>query len=159
MSSIRRRRAAGNLLGCGDPRHRDWENNVYAKSCHWLSSFCLVASVSSGACGQSVQDFYKGKQVRLISGHPVGGDYDVGARFLAKHLQRHIPGQPAVIVQNMPQAASIVAANFIANVAPRDGTVIGSFSRNFASQAMMGQANIEADPRRFIFTTGTRHRY
>jgi tripartite-type tricarboxylate transporter receptor subunit TctC len=151
MSSIRRRRAAGNLLGCGDPQHHDGENNVYAKSCHWLAAFCLVAGVSSGACGQSVQDFYKGKQVRLISGHPVGGDYDVGARFLAKHLQRHIPGQPAVIVQNMPQAASIVAANFIANVAPRDGTVIGSFSRNFASQAMMGQANIEADPRRFIW--------
>jgi tripartite-type tricarboxylate transporter receptor subunit TctC len=151
MSAIRRRRAAGNLLGCAGPRHRDGENNVYAKSCHWLAALCLVAGVSSEACGQSVQDFYKGKQVRLISGHPVGGDYDVGARFLAKHLQRHIPGQPAVIVQNMPQAASIVAANFIANVAPRDGTVIGSFSRNFASQAMMGQPNIEADPRRFIW--------
>jgi tripartite-type tricarboxylate transporter receptor subunit TctC len=124
---------------------------VDAKSCRWLAALCLVIGVSSGASGQSVQDFYKNKQIRLISGHPVGGDYDVGARLLAKHLQKHIPGQPAVIVQNMPQAASIVAANFVYNLAPRDGTVIGSFSRNFASQAMMGQPNIEADPRRFIW--------
>src|SRR5207253_8749044 len=51
----------------------------------------------------------------------------------------------------MPQAASIVAANFLHNQAPRDGTVFGSFSRNFASQALMGQPNIEADPRRFVW--------
>src|SRR5262245_14765923 len=56
-------------------------------------------------------DFYRGKQIRLISGHPVGGDYDLGARFLAKHLSRHIPGEPIVVVQNMPAAASVVAAN------------------------------------------------
>jgi tripartite-type tricarboxylate transporter receptor subunit TctC len=99
-------------------------------------------------------DFYKGKQIRLISGHPVGGDYDVGARFLAKYLQRHIPGQPSIIVQNMPQAASIVAANYLYNQAPRDGTVIGSFSRNVPSQALLGQSNIEADPRKFIWLGG-----
>src|SRR6476661_4362305 len=90
------------------------------------------------ARSQTVQDFYKGKQIRLISGHPVGGDYDIGARLLAKYLPKHIPGQSLVFVQNMPQAASIVAANFMHNLAPRDGTVIGSFSRNFASQALMG---------------------
>src|SRR5262245_12554426 len=107
----------------------------------------LALSVPSAAFGQS--DFYRGKQIRLVSGHPVGGDYDIGARFLAKHLSRHIPGQPVIVVQNMPAAASVAAANFIYNQAPRDGTVIGSFSRNLASQARMGQANIEADPRRF----------
>ena len=107
--------------------------------------------LASAARSQTVEDFYKGKQIRLISGHPVGGDYDIGARLLAKYLPKHIPGQPVVFVQNMPQAASIVAANFMHNLAPRDGTVIGSFSRNFASQALMGKANIEADPRRFIW--------
>jgi tripartite-type tricarboxylate transporter receptor subunit TctC len=116
-----------------------------------IATLCLLIGVASDGRSQTVQDFYKGKQIRLISGHPVGGDYDIGARLLAKHLQKHIAGQPAVIVQNMPQAASIVAANFIHNLAPRDGTVIGSFSRNFASQALMGQPNIEADPRRFIW--------
>jgi tripartite-type tricarboxylate transporter receptor subunit TctC len=58
------------------------------------------------------------------------------------------------VVQNMPQAASIVAANFMYNQAPRDGTVIGSFSRNFPSQALLGQSNIEADPRRFVWLGG-----
>jgi tripartite-type tricarboxylate transporter receptor subunit TctC len=124
---------------------------VKTTSCQRLAALGVALGVVTGAQGQSAQEFYRGKQIRLISGHPVGGDYDVGARFLAKHLQKHIPGQPAVIVQNMPQAASIVAANFIANLAPRDGTVMGSFSRNFASQALMGQPNIEADPRRFVW--------
>jgi len=115
-------------------------------------AFALAIGAAASAHGQG--DFYRNKQVRLISGHPVGGDYDVGARFLAKHLVRHIPGQPAIVVQNMPAAASIAAANFLYNQAPRDGTVIGSFSRNFASQALMGQPNIESDPRRFIYLGG-----
>jgi tripartite-type tricarboxylate transporter receptor subunit TctC len=115
------------------------------------AALCLAPA---GAFAQGAADFYRGKQIRLISGHPVGGDYDVGARFLAKHLSRHIPGQPAVVVQNMPAAASVAAANFVYNQAPRDGTVIGSFSRNFASQALMGQPNIEADPRRFYWLGG-----
>src|SRR5437879_10277936 len=91
----------------------------------------------------------------MIIGHPVGGDYDVGGRVLAKHLPKHIPVHPTVIVQNMPQAASIVAANFLHNQASKDGTVLGSFSRNFPSQAMMGQPNIEADPRRFQWLGAT----
>src|SRR5262245_28036786 len=115
---------------------------------HWtlVTAMCLAsAALAEGA------DFYRGKQIRLISGHPVGGDYDIGARFLARHLARHIPGQPAIVVQNMPAAASVALANFIYNQAPRDGTVIGSFSRNVASQARMGQPNIEADPRRYYW--------
>jgi tripartite-type tricarboxylate transporter receptor subunit TctC len=116
----------------------------------FLAVVWLACGVSFGVRGQTL-DFYRGKQIRLISGHPVGGDYDIGARVLAKYLPRYIPGQPGVIVQNMPQAASIAAANFTFNQAPRDGTVMTSFSRNFASQALLGQPNIEADPRRFIW--------
>jgi len=119
-----------------------------------ISKHVIVLVLACGAthAGHAqTPDFYRGKQIRLISGHPVGGDYDIGARFLAKYLPRHIPGQPAVVVQNMPQAASIVAANFAFNQAPRDGSVIASFSRNFASQALLGQPNIEADPRRFAW--------
>jgi tripartite-type tricarboxylate transporter receptor subunit TctC len=117
---------------------------------NYITMILLTCGVAPVAQAQA-PDFYRGKQIRLISGHPVGGDYDIGARFLAKYLPRHIPGQPAVVVQNMPQAASIVAANFAFNQAPRDGTVITSFSRNFASQALIGQPNIEADPRRFVW--------
>ena len=123
---------------------------VLRSACTAALALGLVA-VPSLTHAQAPQDFYRTRQIRLVSGHPVGGDYDIGARFLAKHLQRHIPGQPAVIVQNMPAAASVAAANFVYGQVPRDGTVIGSFSRNLASQALMGAANIEADPRRFVY--------
>jgi len=124
----------------------------------WTSGLATMAAaalvVAAPAFAQNAPDFYRGKQIRLISGHPVGGDYDIGARFLAKHLARHIPGQPAIVVQNMPAAASVAAANFVYHQAPRDGTVIGSFSRNLASQALMGQPNIEVDPRKFNWLGG-----
>src|SRR5947207_4122221 len=68
--------------------------------------------LAATASAHSQPDFYRNKQLRLIVGHAVGNDYDVGARVLAKHLPKHIPGQPSIIVQNMPQAASIVAANY-----------------------------------------------
>jgi len=93
----------------------------------------------------------------MVIGHPVGNDYDLAARFLAKYLAKHIPGEPTIIPQNMPAAASITAANFLYAQAPRDGTVFGSFSRNIPSQALMGQANVEADPRRFNWLGGTSH--
>src|SRR6185369_4739116 len=105
--------------------------------------------------GEAAQDFYRNKQVRLIVGYPVGNDHDVGGRLLAKYLGKYIPGRPNVIVQNMTAAASVAAANHVYGQAPRDGTVMGTFSRNFPSQAMMGQPNIEADPRRFQWLGAT----
>jgi tripartite-type tricarboxylate transporter receptor subunit TctC len=110
---------------------------------------CALASAARA------QDFYKGKQLQLIVGYEAGNDYDIGARLLAKFLPRYLPGQPTIIVQNMPQAASVVAANHLYIRAARDGTVIASISRNFPSQAIMGQPNIEADPRRFIWLAAT----
>ena len=121
---------------------------------------CLVFSFASAlaalpAAAQAEAEFYRGKQIRVIVGFASGNDYDIGARVLAKHLAKHIPGQPAIVVQNMPQAASIVAANYLAAQAPRDGTVIGALTRNIASLALMGQPNLEADPRKLIWLGGT----
>src|SRR5262245_25183147 len=99
-----------------------------------LAALGIVLGHPGGAVAQD--DFYKGKQIRMIVGHPVGGDYDAGGRLLAKYLPKHIPGNPTVIVQNMPAAGSIVAGNFLYNQAPPDGTVFGSFSRNYANQAL-----------------------
>jgi tripartite-type tricarboxylate transporter receptor subunit TctC len=128
--------------------------------CHWsIAAFCLASGIALGASGQlsaqSAQDFYKNRQIRMIIGHEVGNDYDLAGRFLARYLPKHIPGQPSIVAQNMPQAASIVAANFLYMQAPRDGSVLGSFSRNLPSQALMGQANVEADPRRFNWIGAT----
>jgi tripartite-type tricarboxylate transporter receptor subunit TctC len=120
-----------------------------------LSLSLALAFAGAAAHAQGAQDFYRGKQLRMIVGHPTGNDYDIAGRFLAKYLGRHIPGQPTIVVQNMPQAASIVAANFLYGQAPHDGTVFGSFSRNVPNQAMMKLPNIEADPRRFNWLGGT----
>jgi tripartite-type tricarboxylate transporter receptor subunit TctC len=100
-------------------------------------------------------DFYKGKQIRLIAGFPAGNDYDLGARLLIKYLPKYIPGQPTIIVQNMPQAASVVAANYLYVQAPRDGTAFGSFSRNIVNDALTGQANVVIDPRKVIWLGAT----
>jgi tripartite-type tricarboxylate transporter receptor subunit TctC len=104
---------------------------------------------------QTASEFYKNKQIRMIIGHSAGNDYDLAGRFLARYLAKHIPGEPTIIVQNMPAAASIAAANYLYAQAPRDGTVLGSFSRNVPSQARMGQTNLEADPRRFNWLGAT----
>src|SRR5712691_8989779 len=124
-----------------------------------IAAILLAAGVFFGAYGeassQASQDFYKNKQIRMIVGHPVGNDYDLAGRFLARYLAKHIPGEPVIIVQNMPAAASIAAANFLFAQAPRDGTVFGSFSRNVPSQALMGQSNLEVDPRRFNWLGAT----
>ena len=84
----------------------------------------------------------------MIVGHPVGNDYDLGGRFLAKYLTKHIPGNPLIVVSNMPAASSVAAANFLYSQAPRDGTVFGSFSRNIPSQALMrpGQSRGRSAP-------------
>jgi tripartite-type tricarboxylate transporter receptor subunit TctC len=128
---------------------------VPTKASTFAIALSLAAGVSSGAWGEGGQDFYKNKQIRLIVGHPVGNDHDVGGRLIARYLGKYIPGRPSVIVQNMTAAASVAAANYVFAQAPHDGTVIGTFSRNFPSQAMMGQPNIEADPRRFNWLGAT----
>ena len=118
-------------------------------------TFCLAVAVSSSAFAQPAADYYRGKQIRMIVGHPVGNDYDLGGRFLAKYLTKHIAGNPLIVVSNMPAASSVAAANFLYGQAPHDGTVFGSFSRNVPSQALMGQANLKVDPRKYNWLGGT----
>src|SRR6185312_13183375 len=86
----------------------------------------------------SVADFYRGKVITLIVGYGPGGGFDVIGRLVARHLSQHMPGAPAVVVQNMTGAGSLVAANYIYNVAPKDGTQIGLFARNMALLGLLG---------------------
>ena len=120
-----------------------------------VSLSCVAAAC--GSAGHGAETFYRGKQIRLIAGFPVGNDYDVGARLLVKYLPKYIPGAPAVIVQNMPQAASVAAVNYLYAQAPRDGTVFGSFSRNIVNDALTGEPNVRVDPRRLIWLGATSH--
>ena len=103
----------------------------------------------------SADDFYRGKQIRLVIGNAAGAEYDLGGRLVARHLGRHIPGNPSIIVQNMQGAAGILASNFMYNIAPRDGTVIGLVSRNIPIQAALGRDNVKVDPRYFGWVGGS----
>jgi tripartite-type tricarboxylate transporter receptor subunit TctC len=90
----------------------------------------LAAAGASPASAESVEDFYKGRQVSLIVGSGTGGGYDGYARLVARHIGRHIPGAPSVVVQNMPGAGSLNMTNFVYNVAPKDGSVLGACQNN-----------------------------
>jgi len=112
----------------------------------------LLSLIDAPARGEAVSDFYKDKQLKLVVGYGTGGGYDVYARQLARYLGKYLPGAPAVIVQNMPGAGSLRAANFIYSVAPKDGTTIGTFSRNMPLMGLVGKnENVQYDPRRFTW--------
>ncbi len=98
---------------------------------------------------QDIASFYKGQQVKLVVGYPPSSGHSAYARLLAAHMPRHIPGEPALIVQNMPGAGSMVAANWLFNVAPRDGGTIGIFAINVAIDALFGNAAAKFDPHKF----------
>ena len=119
------------------------------------TALVLLLGLSSGAQAQSAAEFYKGRQLQMLIGYEVGNDYDVGARLLAKYLSRQLPGHPTIVVQNQPQAAGLVTANFLYSRAARDGSVLGGVSRNLPSQALLGLPNIEADPRRYNWLGAT----
>ena len=118
-----------------------------------VAAFSVV--MLPGAVGaQSVESFYAGKQIRLAVGASIGGDYDTGGRLLVRYMGDYIPGKPTFVVQNMRGANGITAANFIYKVAPKDGTVIGTFSRNLPSQVVLGRASMDGDPRKFSWIGG-----
>jgi tripartite-type tricarboxylate transporter receptor subunit TctC len=112
---------------------------------------CFVALAPADARAQSVADFYRGKQITLVTSASVGGGYDQYARLLAKHMPRHIPGNPAIIVENMVGAEGVRAANYVYRVAAQDGTVIGGLSRNtgLARFYDFDKAGIQFDARKF----------
>jgi tripartite-type tricarboxylate transporter receptor subunit TctC len=108
-----------------------------------------LSAVPARAPAQGADEFYKGKQIRLIVGTAAGQDYDSWARLIARHLTRFLPGNPAFIVENMPGAGHILATNFLFNLAPRDGTAIGMVSRNMTEAAIMKLPNVRFDPAKF----------
>ena len=119
----------------------------------WAAILALLAfAIAPQARADAVADFYKGKVVRIVVGFGPGGGYDAYARLLSRHLGRHSPGNPSVVVQNMPGAGTLRAANFIYAAAPKDGTTIGTFSRDLPLLAMTGaSSSVAFDPRKFTW--------
>src|SRR5437899_4448149 len=93
----------------------------------WLIGSIMLMVGAIAARADDVADFYKGKTFTIVVGHEVGTGFDLYSRVLARHIGRHIPGNPSVVVQNMVGASGVTPANWLYNVAPKDGSVIMTF--------------------------------
>ena len=94
-------------------------------------------------------------RLTLVVGYTSGAIYDTYARLVARHLGRHLSGSPTVVVQNMPGAGSLRSANFIYNVAPKDGSTIGLFARGMAMQALLDPQGVQYDALKFNWLGST----
>src|SRR5262245_16825233 len=104
----------------------------------------VLVSTGAHAVAQEPQNL-AGKTVTIYVGFGPGGGYDLYGRVLARHLGRHLPGHPTVVVANMPGAASIRAANYVYNVAPKDGTALGIAAQSIAEEQLLGTVGVSYD--------------
>lgn len=126
------------------------------------TSVVLIALVLTWVAAANVkaEDFYQGKRVRIIVGYSPGGGYDTYARMIARHIGRHIPNNPGIVVQNMPGAGGLVSANYVYNIAPRDGTAVLHVGGSTILKQLAGDDGVKYDARNFHylgapFTEGT----
>jgi tripartite-type tricarboxylate transporter receptor subunit TctC len=121
-----------------------------ARSWMTLGAGLLLAGAASlPAQAQSVADFYRGKTVNVLIGVGVGGEYDLQARLVARHIGKHIPGNPNVVPQNMVGAGGINMANHLFNTVARDGTFIGMMGNNFPATQAVGGKSVKFDAGKF----------
>ena len=115
----------------------------------WLAVATAAMAVFTATFAAAADDFYKGRTINIIVGFGPGGGYDLYARMLARHLGKHIPGNPNVVVQNMEGAGGVRAANHVYNVAPKDGTVIAAVNQGAAMFKLLGGKGAQYDPAKF----------
>ena len=113
-----------------------------------VAAACLAANAA--AAQDAVEAFYRGKTVTITVGSAVGGGYDTYARLVGRHLGRHIPGNPTIVVQNIPGAGSNKAASYVALQAPKDGTAIGAIQSGAILQPLISDQAIPHDPSKFV---------
>ena len=138
------------MPAAGQPGGSEWgcrmrRSVVAIGSVFWLAATCASASADP------VEDFYRGRNVTMVIGYSVAGGYDNYARVVARHLGNHIPGNPTVLPQNMPGAGSLRSANWLFNAAPKDGSVIGMFSRGMAMEPLIGTSQTQFDAQKFAW--------
>jgi tripartite-type tricarboxylate transporter receptor subunit TctC len=116
----------------------------------WGITAAIVAlGAASSAQAQTPAEFYKGKTVELMIGYSVGGGYDVYARLIARHMGKHIPGNPTVVPKNMEGAGSLRLANWLYNVAPKDGSVFGTIGRGTGFDPLLGHKTAQFEGPKF----------
>jgi tripartite-type tricarboxylate transporter receptor subunit TctC len=106
-------------------------------------------TIGPGEAQESPERFYNGKTIRLVVGYPPASTFDTYARAVARYMPQHIPGGPTLIVQNMPGAGSLTATAYMANVAPRDGTVIAMINPVNTTEPLLDAERSKFDPRKF----------
>src|SRR5438093_3935425 len=117
-----------------------------------LAALCVTAPRAEA---DAVADYYRGKTLNLIIGTSAGNDYDFRGRLIARHMGRHIPGEPAIVPRNMPGAGGLNAANWLANIAPRDGTTLHMIMTNMMAAQAIGTNGIQFDTRKFRWIGNT----
>jgi tripartite-type tricarboxylate transporter receptor subunit TctC len=123
----------------------------FAKSAITVAAALLLAAGVVSVHAQSVEQFYKGRQVSLLVFTGAGSTYDIYARLLARHLGDHIPGNPVLVVQNMPGAGGLKVEEYLYRIAPKDGSVIGTIGRGLPFEPMLGENAAKIDPLQFTW--------
>ncbi len=120
-------------------------------------TIALLAALAAASPAQAdpISDFYHGKTINLVVGTSPGNDYDFRGRLIGRHMGRHIPGEPAIAPQNMPGAGGIKAANYMASIAPKDGTTVHMIMTNMMATQAMHLSGVEFDTRQFRWIGNT----
>ena len=113
----------------------------------WIAAAAALLFCASASGAQDAAEFYRGKTIRMIVGFVPGGGYDVYARLIARHAPRRIPGNPAIVVENMPGAASMTSVNYVTRIGAQDGTVIGVPGTAPFFAPLTAEAHMFPDPR------------
>jgi tripartite-type tricarboxylate transporter receptor subunit TctC len=116
-----------------------------------IGGLALLAAASPSQAQDAVEQFFRGKVITIYVGSSAGGGYDTYGRLVARHIGRHIPGQPSLVVQNMPGAGSNKAAGYLYAVAPKDGTAIGAIFPGAILQPLLGDALVQHEPNKFNY--------
>jgi len=117
-----------------------------------VATFLLAFQPFQASAQNAVAQFYRGKQISVIVGSSAGGGYDIYARLMARHMSKHIPGNPVLVATNMPGAASTAAASYVYNSAPKDGTVIGALQATAILDALLDEAKrARFDASKFVY--------
>ena len=114
-----------------------------------LLATALLLTLTRPAPADDVADFYRGRTLTILISYSVGGGYDLYARLLAHYLGRHIPGNPTIVPENMPGAGGLRASNYLYSAAPKDGSMIGTFSRSIPTMPLVTPKDAHFDGREF----------
>ena len=114
-----------------------------------LGICAVLLAAGQAAHAQSPEEFYRGKTVKFIVGSNTGGSYDTYSRLLAQFMGRHIPGNPTLVVENMPGASGVKSAQFIGEIAPKDGSVFGMFNQSMPQRQMFEPDQVQFDLSKF----------